>query len=66
MLSFLLATGAMPFAPMAEMFETVTVFAENVNAPVTYIDKDGAKQTLTDYMTVTAEAINWRDARLLS
>ena len=62
MLSFLLAAGAMPFAPMAEMFETVTVFAEDVNAPVTYIDKDGAKQTLTDYMTVTAEAQNWRDA----
>lgn len=63
MLSFLLATGAMPFAPMAEMFETVTVFAETVNAPVTYIDKDGAEQTLTDdYMTVTAEAQDWTDA----
>ncbi|MBO5560076.1 MAG: leucine-rich repeat protein [Firmicutes bacterium] len=62
MLSFLLAAGAMPFAPMAEMFETVTVFAEDVNAPVTYIDKDGAEQTLTDYMTVTAEATDWTDA----
>ena len=58
MLSFLLATGAMPFAPMAEMFEIVTVFAQNVNAPVTYIDKDGAKQTLTAAaLTYVAAAI---------